>query len=178
MKILAFAGSNSSTSINKQLVTYTSAQLQEHTVHIIDLNDYEMPLFSIDREKEYGAPDAAHQFVQQIREHDALIVSLAEHNRIYTTAFKNIFDWCSRVELKLFQQKPLFLLSTSTGKGGGINVMKHALEYLPQFGANIIAHFSLPQFKIHFDPQQGILEQDLANAYQEQLALFRNALQA
>jgi|ADGO01.1.fsa_nt_gi hypothetical protein len=56
--------------------------------------------------------------------------------------------------------------------------MKHALEYLPQFGANIIAHFSLPQFKIHFDPQQGILEQDLANAYQEQLALFRNALQA
>jgi len=51
MKILAFAGSNSSTSINKQLVTYTSAQLQEHTVHIIDLNDYEMPLFSIDREK-------------------------------------------------------------------------------------------------------------------------------
>jgi len=52
MKIFAFAGSNSSTSINKQLVKFVLKSFeQQHDIDLIDLNDYDMPIFSVDRKK-------------------------------------------------------------------------------------------------------------------------------
>ena len=51
-KILVFAGSLSKTSINKQLAVYAAKQFQNAELDILDLNDYEMPLFSVDKEKE------------------------------------------------------------------------------------------------------------------------------
>ena len=50
-KILAFAGSSSKTSINKQLATYAANQFENASVEVIDLNDYEMPVISVDKEK-------------------------------------------------------------------------------------------------------------------------------
>lgn len=61
MNILAFAASSSRKSINKQLVTYAASILKSEIisgaeVEIIDLNDFEMPIYSIDREEENGIP--------------------------------------------------------------------------------------------------------------------------
>ena len=50
-KIIAFAGSSSRNSINKQLATYAANLFQNVEVEILDLNDYEMPVFSVDKEK-------------------------------------------------------------------------------------------------------------------------------
>ena len=50
-KILAFAGSNSSTSINKQLAKYASSLLKDVDVNLIDLNDFKAPLFGKKRTK-------------------------------------------------------------------------------------------------------------------------------
>ena len=54
MKILGISASNSSTSINKKLVTYAISLVDKAEVEILDLNDYEMPIYSADREKELG----------------------------------------------------------------------------------------------------------------------------
>jgi chromate reductase len=56
MNILAFAGSNSRQSINRKFVTSVSKYYKEadDTVEILDLNDYAMPIFSVDLEKEEG----------------------------------------------------------------------------------------------------------------------------
>ncbi|WP_373564641.1 NADPH-dependent FMN reductase [Sphingobacterium sp. E70] len=51
MKVFAFAGSNSSTSINKQLVKFVLKSFSDHEINLIDLNDYNMPVFSVDLEK-------------------------------------------------------------------------------------------------------------------------------
>lgn len=51
MKILAFAGSTSSTSINRELVKFVLKDFQSHEINLIDLNDYSMPVFSVDLEK-------------------------------------------------------------------------------------------------------------------------------
>ncbi|MCB9033427.1 MAG: NAD(P)H-dependent oxidoreductase [Chitinophagales bacterium] len=150
MKILAFAGSNSSTSINKALVQFVLKQFPEHEINLIDLNDFEMPIFSIDREKN-GIPNEAHLFLKHIEDADIIICSLAEHNRSYTVAFKNIFDWSSRINVKVFQNKPMLLMSTSPGGFGGGNVLNTAKTFLPQFGAAIKATFSLPKFYENFD---------------------------
>ena len=53
-KILAFAGSTSSTSINKKLATYGAENLKITTFDSIDLRDFDMPIFSEDEEKENG----------------------------------------------------------------------------------------------------------------------------
>lgn len=40
MKILAFAGSDSLHSINNQLVTFAASLIPQHSIEILDLNDF------------------------------------------------------------------------------------------------------------------------------------------
>ena len=91
MKLLAFAASNSKKSINKRLVTYAASLLEGADVEVLDLNDYEMPLFSVDKEEELGHPALAKAFLAKIAASDALIISFAEHNGSYSVAYKNLF---------------------------------------------------------------------------------------
>lgn len=157
MKILAFAGSNSSASINKKLVTHTASFFQNHTVEILDLNDYEMPLFSVDKIAKTGMPQLALDFAKKIDESDFLLISLAENNGAYTTAFKNIYDWISVIpERKAFGDKPAFVLATSPGQRGGATVLELAKNTLPYYGANVIETFSLPSFFENFNEERGI----------------------
>ena len=65
-KIIAFGASSSKTSINKQLATYTANQFQNVSVEILDLNDYEMPIYSVNKEKENGIPQLAHDFYSKL----------------------------------------------------------------------------------------------------------------
>ncbi|MEE4329860.1 MAG: NAD(P)H-dependent oxidoreductase, partial [Wenzhouxiangella sp.] len=118
MKIIAFAATSSRNSINKQLVTYAAGLLDTAEVEILDINDYEMPLFSEDREKELGQPDAAKRFFAKIGSADALLIAFAEHNGSYTAAYKNLYDWTSRIDPRVYQGKPMVILATSPGPGG------------------------------------------------------------
>lgn len=65
MKILAIPASNSKKSINKALINYAASLLPQHDIEVIDINDYEMPIYSVDLEEAYGVPDAASQFYQK-----------------------------------------------------------------------------------------------------------------
>ena len=159
MKILAFAASNSRKSINKQLVQAAADVLKDAApgteVEILDLNDYEMPIYSSDREAQSGIPDEAHRFFAKIGAADALIVSYAEHNGFYTAAFKNIFDWASRIDMRVFQDKPMVAMATSPGKGGGANVLNAATGSAGFFGADVRGTFSLASFYDSFDAAAG-----------------------
>ncbi len=161
MKILAFAASNSSQSINRELITYTSRLLREGpgdvTVDTIDINDYEMPIYSIDRQNESGIPQQAHDFFDAISGADGLVISLAEHNGLYTAAYKNLFDWASRIDMRVYQDKPSVLLATSPGPGGGGNVLQTAVTSAPFFGNEVVASLSIPAFHDNFDTSAGSL---------------------
>lgn len=164
MKTLAFAGSNSSTSINKQLVTYVSTFLEESEVEFLDLNDYEMPIYSSDREKNSGIPKSAYDFAEKIDSSDFILLSLAEHNGAYSVAFKNIFDWVSRIPGRsTLGDKPMFLMATSPGKMGGSTVLSIAEKRFPFNGGNIVATFSLAFFYENFDAQKGITAPEKAS---------------
>jgi chromate reductase len=147
-KILAFAGSNSITSINKQLAIY-AASLVDEKYDIIDLNDYQLPIFSIEIEAN-GFPKAALAFNELLHNYDGFVVSLAEHNGSYSAAFKNIFDWVSRIDRKVFKEKPVLLLATSPGARGGKSVLETAASQFPRMGAAVVETYSLPNFYDHF----------------------------
>ena len=166
MKIIAFAGSNSQNSINKKLATYAASLFEDATVEILDLNDFAMPLFSVDIEKEIGEHPKAQLFLDQLATADILVMSLAENNGNYSVAFKNVFDWCSRIMNKVFQEKNTLLMATSPGQRGGKSVLDIAQNNLPRYGVTIKAVFSLPSFNENFDVEQGRisnenLDQDL-----------------
>lgn len=155
MKIIAFAGSPSKHSINKKLVTYAVGLFENAEVEILDLNDFAMPLFSVDIEKTIGQHELAKAFLDKIGSADTLVISLAENNSNYSAAFKNVFDWCSRINVKVFQEKPMLLMATSPGARGGANVLEIAKNAFPRYGGVIKATFSLPSFNENFDIEKG-----------------------
>jgi len=169
-QVIAFAASNSRRSINKKLVTYASGLLADAQVEVLDLNDFDLPLFSVDREDELGQPEPARAFLQKISESDGIIVSFAEHNGAYSVAYKNLYDWVSRIQPKVYQDKPMVLLSTSPGGRGGKSVMELASSQIPRFGGVIKASVSLPSFMDNFDPDAAaISDPELARQFQAEV---------
>ena len=151
MKIIAFAGSNSTKSINKKFATYAASLFEDAEIEILDLNNFEMPLFSVDLEALTGQQELAKAFLSKIESADMLIVSMAENNGNYSVAFKNVFDWASRINVKVFQEKPTLLMATSPGARGGASVLDISKNLFPRYGGNIQATFSLPSFYQNFD---------------------------
>ncbi len=156
-KIIAFAGSSSKTSINKQLATYAASLFENASVEVLDLNDYEMPIFSVDKEKENGIHHLAIEFYAKLGSADLIVLSLAEHNGAYSAAFKNVLDWTSRINAKTFQEKEMLLLATSPGARGGSSVLDIANKRFPFQGGIIKGSFSLPTFYENFDVVNGII---------------------
>ena len=152
MNILAFAASNNKQSINRILVNYAANILPDTSIETLDIHDYEMPIFSNEREDNLGQP--ARIFHQKISHADAIIVSFAEHNGSYTAAYKNLFDWLSRIDSKVFQGKPVVYLSASPGPGGAAGVLASAVESAPHFGADLKASLSIPSFHKVFDARK------------------------
>ena len=74
--IIAFAGSNSKQSINKQLATYAANLVNNVAVEVLDLNDFKLPIYGIDYEIEHGIPDNAKTFLEKIKDADGIVLSV------------------------------------------------------------------------------------------------------
>lgn len=174
-KIIAFAGSNSKTSINKQLVVYASSLVEGAEVDVLDLNDFDLPMYGIDLETKSGIPEDAQKFLNLMKDSDGIILSLAEHNGAYATVFKNLFDWMSRIEGKTFFGKPMLLMATSPGGRGGASVLQIAQDRFPRHNANIVEVFSLPSFGANFSEGK-VINDEFNNDLKEKVKAFRDSL--
>jgi len=179
-RITAFGASNSQSSINKQLVTHAAHVFKSEImtgaeIEILDLNNFEMPIYSADREAANGIPEAAQAFFNTLGQADALLISYAEHNGVYTAAFKNIFDWCSRIDKKVFQDKPMVIMSAAPGPGGGASVLGLAKGSAGFFGADLRGSLSVGRFSETFDTDKGeLIDPDLAAQLRQNLRLLLN----
>ncbi len=149
-KILAFAGSNSSTSINHQFITHLANRINGHDIKIIRLMDYEIPMFSVDKQNSNGFPLDIQVIKNLIAEHDALMISVNEHNGAVSSFFKNILDWLSRLERNFLADKKILLVSTSPGARGAASSLEYCKGILPRFGGQIVDSFSFPSFNDNF----------------------------
>ena len=176
-KIIAFGASSSRKSINKTLANYAVNQLSGVEVKSLDLNDFEMPIYSMDREMENGIHDLAYKFKNEIKSADGIIISFAEHNGAYSTEFKNIFDWISRIDKNVWENKPMFLMATSPGGYGGKSVLGMALSRFKRGNRNTIVSFSLPSFGSNFSNETGIIDVTLKPEFEARLKEFESAVQ-
>lgn len=153
MKILAIPASNSRNSINRQLLGYVAeilADTHDTQVEFLDLNDYEMSIYSPEREAE-GIPDKAQRFFDAIGQSDAVIVSYAEYNGSFTPAWKNTYDWASRIDQRVYQDKPVLMLAASPGPRAGAGVLGAATMSAPHFGAELVGSLGVGSFYQSFE---------------------------
>ena len=175
-KIISLGASNSTKSINRILAHYASNKLENVECSLLDLNDFEMPIYSADMENESGIPELAHQFKTFIENSDGILISFAEHNGAYSTAFKNIYDWVSRIESDVWGNRPMFLMATSPGGYGGKSVLAMAIARYERANDKPILRFSLPSFYENFSNEEGIKDAELLKEFQTQLKRFEEAL--
>ncbi len=173
---MAFAGSNSSTSINHQLVLHTVKNIENHDVQTLNMAGFPFPMFSEDLERKSGYSNSLVELKNDIGNVDALVISVNEHNGSPSAFFKNMLDWLSRIDRKFLGDKNVFLMSASTGKRGGVGSLEIVKNMLPRFGAEIVATFSLPSFGENFQIEKGIVDEQLNTAHQQALQSFLESL--
>lgn len=173
-KILAFGGSTSKTSINKQLASYSASLINDTNFKVIDFNDYKAPIYSTDEEVN-GFPEDLVALSESMKDFDGYVVSLAEHNGSYAAAFKSILDWLSRINRDIFNNKPVLLMSASPGGRGGASVLSNASNYFPHAGASEVITFSFPNFFDNFKESK-ITNDELYNSLLKKIKQLENNL--
>ncbi|MEO0530841.1 MAG: NAD(P)H-dependent oxidoreductase, partial [Planctomycetota bacterium] len=88
---------------------------------------------------------------------DALIISYPEYNGSYTSAWKNIHDWMSRIQMAIYQDRPLLALSATPGPRAGAGVLGAVEQSAPFFGADLRGVVGVGKWSEAFDPAAGIL---------------------
>ncbi|MEE9369384.1 MAG: NAD(P)H-dependent oxidoreductase [Pontiella sp.] len=156
--ILVFTGSNSSNSVNRILLELAMSKVHSLNTTGIDLRNFPVPMYSMDIEEETGIPSEVKRLKKLFTQHDGFMISSPEHNGMIPAFFKNIMDWLSRTEGKIFQQKPVMLMSTSPGPRGGVTNLGNMEKVFPHWGASaVFADFSLGSFYQNFDMETGTL---------------------
>ncbi len=127
MKILALSGSIREKSFNSRLldIAVTGAKSAGAEVTVVNLRDYDMPLFNQDLEYQEGAPDAVVQLKNLMIQHQGLLIASPEYNGFPSPLLKNMLDWMSRQQNE--HEPPMFayngkiaaVMAASPGAGGG-----------------------------------------------------------
>lgn len=153
-KIIAFAGSNSSVSINKKLLNLVIPTFTNTEVELLDLRDFKVDVYSPDDEKESGFPAKIQELFAKMTEADGFLISVPEHNGSMPAVFKNTLDWLSRMGRKVFNQKPTVLLSATPGGRAGAGVLGHIESIMPHQGAEVVALYGVGNF--HSKWEEGV----------------------
>jgi chromate reductase len=132
-KILAFAGSLRQESLNKKVVKIAAegARAAGAEVTVVDLRDFDMPIYDVDRHEKEGFPPGAVKFQDLMLEHTGLLICSPEYNGSMPGGMKNIIDWVSRKrdpEQKMyaaFEGKVAGIMSASPGSFGGLRCLAH-----------------------------------------------------
>lgn len=129
-KILAFAGSLRTASLNKKLIrnAVKIAEDAGHEVTLIDLNDYPLPIYNGDIE-EAGMPEKVRELQTIFAKHDSFLIATPEYNGAVPALVKNTLDWMSRSlengdsGITLFKGKVVGIISASPGALGGLRAL-------------------------------------------------------
>lgn len=146
-KILAFATSNSRQSINHKALAHLTTFLPREDVQLLDIRDWDIPIYDVDLEREQGVPLPIQQLAQQLQTADGLILALAEHNAYITAFFKNILDWLSRVDRYFLSGKKVMLVGVTPGRGGAAYAIEAMRLLVHRYGGEVAAELKIPSYR-------------------------------
>jgi chromate reductase, NAD(P)H dehydrogenase (quinone) len=169
--ILAFSGSARKESLNRKLLAVAVQEVKNAggVVTLIDLADYELPLYHGDLEDASGLPANARKLIDLIKDHAGLLVASPEYNSMITPLLKNTLDWCTRDdENNPFPGRVAAVVSASPGALGGIRSLKLAQQLLLHLGCQVVpGNAMLPQAHKAFGPDGKLTEPRALKSVQE-----------
>ena len=139
-QLLIFAGSTRQQSFNRKLAHATAAIAREAgaTVTLLELADFDIPLYNADLEAQ-GTPADVVRLKQALFDHPGWIICSPEYNGSYTALLKNTIDWASSPiagdadwsdGVKPFRDTVVGMLSASNGRLGGLRAQSHLAPLL------------------------------------------------
>lgn len=162
IKVLAFAGSSRTDSVNKKLVE-EAARVAKHlgaAVKVIDLKDFPFPLYNADQEAKDGMPIQVLQLRKLMIESDVIFISSPEYNHSVSAVLKNVIDWMSRGEKRglsqdAFKGKKFVIMSASPSLNGGAKGLIHLKEIIEVLGGDVVSYeMVVPRAYDAFDHQR------------------------
>jgi chromate reductase, NAD(P)H dehydrogenase (quinone) len=146
VNILAFTGSARKNSYNQKLVKIAAEGASEAgaKVTVLDMAEFEMPIYNADLELISGIPDNAKAFKKLLIEHDGFLIASPEYNSAFSPLLKNVIDWASRAEsadeppLWAYKGKFASLMATSPGALGGIRGLVFLRMLLANIGVTVL----------------------------------------
>jgi chromate reductase len=147
--ILGFAGSLRKNSFNKSVLRGAVELCPENAkIEVFDLEG--IPPFNQDLENQ--PPEKVRNFKEKIRAADAILIATPEYNYSIPGVLKNAIDWASRpYQDNAFEDKPVAVMSASTGMLGGSRAQYHlrqAFVFLSMYPINY------PEVIVSFAPEK------------------------
>ena len=169
IKILAFSGSARKDSYNQKLVKIAAQGVPKAgaEVTIVNLADFDMPIFNQDLELVEGMPKQARAFKELLIEHDGFLIASREYNSSFSPLLKNAIDWASRKEgdeppLLAYKGKLASIMAASPGALGGLRGLVFLRMLLGNIGVTVLANQQVvAQASKAFDDGGGLYDKQM-----------------
>ena len=120
-------------------------------VEVIDLREFEAPVFSPELKKQGGFPEQIQSLYAKILESHGFIIASPEYNGLVPAVLKNTIDWLSSINMEFLGGKPTALMSTSPGGNGGASNLEILEKVLHYWGGEWVGSYALGNFHQSFD---------------------------
>jgi NAD(P)H-dependent FMN reductase len=171
-RVLVIPGSARAQALSKRVAAAALAAIERAAGAgtLVDLAQFEMPLYQAELEARAGIPEAARRLQGLIAGHDALLIASPEYNGSMPPLLVNTLDWCSRTDpqnpsasgLGIFADKPAALAGSSPGALGGLRALIHLRDLLGYLGMIVIAQqIAVPRAHQAFGANGGLVDEAL-----------------
>ncbi len=175
MRILAFAASLRSESLNRRLLLLAAAIARGEgvDVDVAEFRDFEMPMYDGEMDARSGLPPGAVELKRRVEAADAIMIATPEYNYSIPGTLKNAIDWVSRGRPMPWRGKSVFLMSASPSVLGGVRGLVHARVPLEGCGALVFPDmYSLPTAHQAFDASGGLVDAKARERLERQVVSF------
>lgn len=134
MNIALILGSVREGRKTNRVALYLKALLEKQqgiSVALLDLAEFKLPVFSSRWAKESEPDPAIVEFANELSQADAMVLISPEYHGSYTGVLKNALDhyWGE------FKRKPIGVVTTGSGRFGGINASSEMQQLILSLGA-------------------------------------------
>ena len=139
MRILALSGSLRAGSHNTELLQGAAAAAPDGVDVVLYDGLKEIPPYDADDDVPGDQPEAVRRLKEALAEADAVLVATPEYNSSIPGVLKNALDWASRpLAESPVRNKPVAVLSSSTGMFGGVWAAAETRKVLGALGARTL----------------------------------------
>jgi len=139
MRILAISGSLRQGSHNTDLLRGAAAAAPDGIDLVLYDGLNEIPPYDADDDVPGDLPGSVERFKAALAEADGILISTPEYNSSIPGALKNALDWASRPLIESpVRNKPVAVLSSSTGMFGGVWAAAETRKVMSALGARTL----------------------------------------